>query len=351
VLETILLATVAWTVQDHDQPFATYWQDVKFWEILERHPRTLVVDPYCGPDDRPWTEDEIRTLREHGVRPVAYLSLATVGKHQTDLYSLADEKGLLGPRDPYWEGDRAVRFWERTWLDALCTKFEELRDLGYEGVFIDVVDPWTLDWYVKWFRRETGEGAEKLRELTYGALEELIQAALHLGLEVYVNAGGAIFDPKLAELKERYGFKVVVEDVITDDEGDLVPDDVFRDYLRALAHLGSGVYVIEYDLTMTPEVNERLEELFAETKVEAVYVTSLDHDRLGIDIVPIKAPVNPSDTSGSSGEGKASYTRENRENKEDLKRIPVEELVEEGPKKLPVIPILPPVRRRYLPHE
>ncbi|AAM02313.1 endo alpha-1,4 polygalactosaminidase [Methanopyrus kandleri] len=347
MLETILLATVAWTVQDHDQPFATYWQDVKFWEILERHPRTLVVDPYCGPDDRPWTKDEIRTLREHGVKPVAYLSLATVGKHQTDLYSLAEEKGLLGPRDPYWEGDRAVRFWERTWLDALRTKFEELRDLGYEGVFIDVVDPWTLDWYVKWFRRETGENLEKLRELTYDALEELIQAALHLGLEVYVNVGGAIFDPKLAELKERYGFKVVVEDVITDDEGNLVPDDVFRDYLRALAHLGSGVYVIEYDLTMTPEVNERLEELFAETKVEAVYVTSLDHDRLGIDIVPIKAPVNPSDTSGSSGEEKASYTRENEE---DLERIPVEELVEEGPKKLPVIPIVPPVRRRCLSH-
>ncbi|WP_457619354.1 endo alpha-1,4 polygalactosaminidase [Methanopyrus sp.] len=343
MLETILLTTVAWTVQDRDQVFATYWQDVNFREILDRRPRTLVVDPYCGPDDRPWTEDDLRTLREHGVKPVAYLSLATVGEHQTDLYRLAKEKGLLGPRDPYWEGDRAVRFWERTWLDALRAKFEELRKLGYEGVFIDVVDPWSRDWYVEWFHRETGGDAGKLRELTYDALEELVRTAQHLGLEVYVNAGGAVFDPEFAELKDRYGFKVVVENVIADDEGNPIPDDVFRDYLRALAHLGSGVYVIEYDLDITPKVGERLKELFTETKVEAVYVTSLDHDRLGIDIVPVGAPTNTSEGS----EKKPSYGRGGK----DVGETPVGELTEGGSRKLPVIPIVPPVRRRCPSHD
>lgn len=189
MLETILLATVAWTVQDHDQPFATYWQDVKFWEILERHPRTLVVDPYCGPGDRPWTEDELRTLREHGVKPVAYLSLATVGEHQRDLYRLTRSKRLLGRPDPEWPGDHAVRFWERAWLDALRAKLKELRDLGYEGVFIDVVDPWSRDWYVEWFHRETGGDVDELKGRSYRALEELLRTARDLGLRVYVNAG------------------------------------------------------------------------------------------------------------------------------------------------------------------
>ncbi|WP_457614430.1 endo alpha-1,4 polygalactosaminidase [Methanopyrus sp.] len=338
MLEAILLATVAWTVQDHDQVFATYYQNVDLRTILEKRPRVLVVDPYCGPGDQPWTEDELRTLREHGVKPVAYLSLAEVGEHQTDLYRLAREKGLLGCPDPEWPGDHAVKFWEDAWLNALRDKFKELRNLGYEGVFIDVVDPWSRDWYVEWFHRETGEDVEKLRELTYNALEELIRTALRLGLEVYVNAGGAVFDPKLAELKDRYGFKVVVENVIADDKGNLIPDDAFRDYLRALARLGSGVYVIEYDLKMTPEVNERLKELFTKTRVEAVYVTSLYHDRLGIDLVPVRTPVSASSTgsTSNSSEGKRK------------ERTPVKELGR-GSRKLPVIPMVPPPVRRRCP--
>ncbi|WP_456482283.1 endo alpha-1,4 polygalactosaminidase [Methanopyrus sp.] len=346
MLEIALLASVAWAVQDHNLPFATYWQDVDLQEILEKRPHVLVIDPYCGPGDRPWTEDEIRTLREHGVKPIAYLSLATVGEHQTDLYAFAREEGLLGPRDPRWKGDRAVRFWERVWLDALSAKLEELRDLGYEGVFIDVVDPWTRNWYVRWFRRETGGDAKELRELAYDALERLVRSASCLGLEVYVNAGGAAFDPEFAALKERCGFKVVVENVIADDRGDPVPDDVFRDHLRALARLGSGVYVIEYNLDLTPEVSERLTELFEGAKVEAVYVTSLEHDRLGVDIVPV-GPVNPSGAPSNSRE----RSRERDTVGGGLSEVPVERLLEEGSKELPVVPPVVPVRRRYPSHD
>ncbi|WP_456482984.1 endo alpha-1,4 polygalactosaminidase [Methanopyrus kandleri] len=287
---------LAFFVIDHSVPLATYWQDVNLRVILEKRPRTLVVDPYCGPGDRPWTEDELRTLREHGVKPVAYLSLATVGEHQGDLYRLARKRGLLGRPDPEWPGDHAVRFWERAWLDALRAKLKELRDLGYEGVFIDVVDPWSRDWYVEWFHRETGGDVDGLKGRSYRALEGLLRTARDLGLRVYVNAGDAVFDRKLAELKDRYGFGVVVENVVADDEGRPTPGNVFEAKLRALERLGDGVYVFEYGIDPERERN-RLTGLFSRTDVEEVYITSPDHDRLGKAAVPPTALLKRSDST------------------------------------------------------
>jgi cysteinyl-tRNA synthetase len=289
LLKVLTVATL-WTIVDHGYPFATYYQSVDLERLIEVHPGAVCVDPYSGPGGRPWTPEELDRLKRAGIRPVAYMTLGVVPKYHRDLFQRARDLGLLGPEDPRWKGDYAVRFWDERWQSELERWVRRLHRMGFEGVFIDVIDVWSRGWYVDWFRRETGGSRDELRGLAYRALVRVANAAHALGMDVYVCAGGAVSDRWFRRLAGEHRIKVVVENVIARDDGTLQPEEDFLSAVGALADLSrlTDVYDVEYGLDLKDgEVRRRLTLLFRLTGVREVYVTSLSHDRLGVAVVPV----------------------------------------------------------------
>ncbi|WP_456483550.1 endo alpha-1,4 polygalactosaminidase [Methanopyrus kandleri] len=267
-------------------PFATYYQNVKMNEMLQKRPRVLVLDPWYGPNGRPWTKDELQKIKDAGIKPIAYLPVCVVAEYHPNLYREAERRNLLGADDPEWPGDYAVKFWEPTWRDVLRSELTRLKDLGFEGVFLDVVDAHCRDWYVRWYCRVNPHGDLKRDELN--AVEWITQAAHRLGLDVVVNAGAWAFEGDgIARLQSELGFAVTVESVISNGSGKLYSRSEFESNLRALSRFRGPVYVIEYELDPDdPRVREAAKELFERTRTVCVYVTSVKHDRIGVAFVP-----------------------------------------------------------------
>ncbi|MEO2241582.1 MAG: endo alpha-1,4 polygalactosaminidase [Euryarchaeota archaeon] len=289
LLKVLTVATL-WTIADHGYPFATYYQNVDLERLIEVHPSAVCVDPYSGPGGRPWTPEELNRLRRVGIRPVAYMTLGVVPRYHPDLFQRARDLGLLGPEDPRWKGDLAVRFWDERWQSELERWVRRLHQMGFEGVFVDVIDVWMRDWYVDWFRRETGGSRDELRGLVYRTLVRIADAARALGMDVYVCAGGAVSDRWFRRLAGEHRIKVVVENVIARDDGTLQSEEDFLSAVGELADLSrlTCVYDVEYGLNLKDEeVRRRLTLLFRLTRVREVYVTTLSHDRLGVAVVPV----------------------------------------------------------------
>ncbi|WP_148679739.1 endo alpha-1,4 polygalactosaminidase [Methanopyrus kandleri] len=179
-------------VESTGMPFATYYQNVKMSEVLQKRPRVLVLDPWCGPNGRPWTKEELRKIKDAGVKPIAYLPVCVVAEYHPNLYREARRRNLLGADDPEWPGDYAVKFWEPAWRDVLRSELARLKDLGFEGVFLDVVDAHSRDWYVRWYDRVNPHGDLRRDELN--AVKWIAQTAHGLGLRVVVNAGAWAFE-------------------------------------------------------------------------------------------------------------------------------------------------------------
>ncbi|WP_456481264.1 endo alpha-1,4 polygalactosaminidase [Methanopyrus sp.] len=274
-------------VEGTGAPFATYYQDVNMDEILQKRPKVLVLDPWSGPNGTPWTREELRKLKDAGVRPVAYLPVCVVAEYHPNLYREAERWHLLGARDPEWPGDRAVEFWRPEWRGALRSELARLKDVGFEGVFLDVVDAHSRDWYVRWYDRVNPHGDLRRDELN--AVGWIVRQAHDLGLRVVVNAGSWAFEgDDMARLQSELRFEVAVESVISDDSGRLHPRDELERNLRELSRFRGPVYVIEYGIDPDdPHVRKAAEELFERTPTVCVYVTSPEHDRIGVALVPL----------------------------------------------------------------
>jgi len=294
-------AAIALVVLTAGMPFATYYQNVDLNVIKDKHPQYLVVDPYSGPNDVPWTQQEVQTVKSYGVHPLAYLPVMVVGYHETDLYDYAKQNGLLGPEDPVWKCDAAVEFWDQGYVQELEQVISRFHDMGFEGIMFDAVDAWSYRWYLDWYENTFGGTLDDLKQKAYQVLQELAGYAQKLGMIVAVNCGAAASDPTFQDLVKKYGWWVVAENVIADGSGNLLPDDSFEANLNALKNLGDRIYVIEYNIDPNDqEVKERLEEVFSVEGVKEVYITDPAHDEIGEAVVPSSASAE-TQVPGSNG--------------------------------------------------
>ncbi|WP_088336279.1 endo alpha-1,4 polygalactosaminidase [Methanopyrus sp. KOL6] len=269
-------------------PFATYYQDVKMNEVLQKRPRVLVLDPWCGLNGRPWTKEELQKVENTGVKPIAYLPVCVVAEYHPTMYREAERRSLLGVDDPEWPGDYAVKFWEPAWRNVLRSELVRFKELGFEGVFLDVVDAHSHSWYVRWYDRVNPHG--DLRKDELNAVKWITRTAHGLGLHVMVNAGAWAFEgDDMARLQSELGFALVVESVISDGSGRLYSRSKLESNLRALSRFQGPVYVIEYGLDPdNPNVRKAAERLFDGTRATCVYITSVKHDGIGVALVPFR---------------------------------------------------------------
>lgn len=154
----------------------SYWLQGPDLQALARGPAALlVIDPTAdGSDATAFSAQEIRTLRASGAVVIAYLSLGEAEDYRG--YWEADGEdwsaappSWLGPENPDWEGNFKVRYWEEGWQQLLVhnpggheqlgdapARLDRLLEVGYDGVFLDVVDAFQF-----WGPEEDGGNGER----------------------------------------------------------------------------------------------------------------------------------------------------------------------------------------------
>ena len=104
----------------------------------------LVVMDYSrdGSDEGAYTRAQIEAIKEAGVIPVAYLS---IGEAEDYRFYWREEWSSspppwLGPENPEWRGNYAVRYWNRRWKAIVFKYLDKIIAQGFAGVYLDKVD-------------------------------------------------------------------------------------------------------------------------------------------------------------------------------------------------------------------
>ncbi|WP_258084387.1 MJ1477/TM1410 family putative glycoside hydrolase [Thermococcus thermotolerans] len=130
-----------------------YWLQNASPEAIAKSGFELVVMDYSrnGSDERAYTREEIEMIKRAGVIPIAYLS---IGEAEDYRFYWRDgwkknPPEWLGPGNPDWPGDYAVKYWEEGWKKIVFEYLDRIIAQGFSGVYLDKVDEY-------WFWAENG---------------------------------------------------------------------------------------------------------------------------------------------------------------------------------------------------
>ncbi len=104
----------------------------------------IVVIDYSrdGTDSEAYTSNEINLIKEAGKIPIAYLSIGEAENYrfywQDSWDTLPPE--WLGPENPEWPGNFAVRYWDTTWQRIIFSYIDRILNQGFRGLYLDKVD-------------------------------------------------------------------------------------------------------------------------------------------------------------------------------------------------------------------
>ena len=104
----------------------------------------LVVMDYSrdGGAKGEYSREEIGLIKASGVIPVAYLSIGEAEDYRFYWRDSWREKPppWLGPENPEWRGNYAVRYWEEGWKRIVFRYLDRIIAQGFSGVYLDKVD-------------------------------------------------------------------------------------------------------------------------------------------------------------------------------------------------------------------
>lgn len=114
-----------------------YWLDSPSVDALARSPYELLVTDELG-------ASQIARLRGGACAPrlVGYLSIGEAEDYRwywQDGWDSNPPSWLLEENDD-WEGNYRVEFWNPAWQRIILSSLDRLVDLGYDGVYLDIVD-------------------------------------------------------------------------------------------------------------------------------------------------------------------------------------------------------------------
>ena len=113
-------------------------QSAGFSELKKSDFNIAVID--C--DDSRLLDTEIRKLKEQGKSIISYLSVGEAENYR--IYWQKDWKpgspDFIEAENPAWPGNYKVRFWYQQWQEIIFSKIDEIVHLGYDGVYLDVID-------------------------------------------------------------------------------------------------------------------------------------------------------------------------------------------------------------------
>ena len=87
---------------------------------------------------------------------------------------------VIGPVDPSWPGDYQVAYWSNEWKAVATNYLNTMIKLGYDGMYLDVVDEYQMAWATKMPRAampraqwSTSSSPSELRPCTKSQLQDL----------------------------------------------------------------------------------------------------------------------------------------------------------------------------------
>ena len=118
--------------------FICVLQNIGFKELKNTKFRIAVVDP----DESKLTTDDLKDLHKEDKILLAYLSIGEAESYRD--YWQDDWKvgspNFIGIENPNWDGNFKVQYWNKEWQEIIFNKLNQIIDLGYDGVYLDVVD-------------------------------------------------------------------------------------------------------------------------------------------------------------------------------------------------------------------
>lgn len=125
-------------------PFLYQLQGAEYSSLFSGDFRVAVIDM----DDSSLTAGQIDTLQQDQDKIlITYLSIGEAEDYrdywQDGNWSTSAPDFLLG-ENPDWAGNYLVKFWDPTWQATIFARVDEALDLGYNGVYLDIVDAYTV---------------------------------------------------------------------------------------------------------------------------------------------------------------------------------------------------------------
>lgn len=125
-------------------PYLYQLQEADYTSLSATDFRVAVVDP----DDSGLTEAQIGDLQsEQGKLLYAYTSIGEAESYRDyweDSWSTNPPDYVLG-ENALWEGNFRVEFWDTDWQAIIFARVDEVLAKGYDGIYLDIVDGYTVD--------------------------------------------------------------------------------------------------------------------------------------------------------------------------------------------------------------
>jgi len=104
----------------------------------------IIVMDYSrdGTAENRYSPSDISLIKDAGVLPIAYISIGEAEDYRFYWNTSWDSlpPSWLGPENPNWRGNYAVRYWDTTWQRIVYTYLDTIIWQGFRGVYLDKVD-------------------------------------------------------------------------------------------------------------------------------------------------------------------------------------------------------------------
>ncbi len=125
-------------------PYLYQLQNATFTSLSATNFSVGVVDM----DDSQLSSSEVGQLQEQGKTVFTYLSIGEAEDYRDywidGNWSQTPPDFALG-ENPQWAGNFYVKFWDADWQSIIMGRVEEAIELGYEGIYLDIVDGFMVE--------------------------------------------------------------------------------------------------------------------------------------------------------------------------------------------------------------